>query len=183
MPSRTQLAAWVGLCGVILTGCYSSEVVKPNGEEKESLSSAEMEWVVLTDGSRFDFPTPPTFGEDSIRWKAYQSVSIPLADVTYKHVVEPKKGEGSAQRTLVVVTKDSVRHAFETLPELSPEKEIVGNQAIVHCIPLSDVAEASVKKLPVGWKIVYGVVGVAAVVLIIELAEHPIDIDVRVPSQ
>jgi hypothetical protein len=153
MLSRTGLAAWVGMCGVILTGCYYSEVVRPNGEEKESLSSAELEWVVMTDGSRFDFATPPAVGKDSIRWKAFQSVSIPLADIAHKHVIEPKKGEGSAQRTLVVVTKDSVRHVFETLPGMSPKKGILGDEIVLQSVPVADVSKASVKKLDVGWTI------------------------------
>ncbi len=182
MSNRTRSLVWGCLCGVFLGGCYSSEVIKPNGEREEKFSSGQVEWVTLKDGRRFNIPTDAVVLKDSIRWTTYQTVSIPLADVAHKYTVLPEGG-GDLERMLIVVTRDSVRHSFETLPELSADKAMVGDEVIFHSSPLSDVAEASVKKLPVGWKIVYGVVGVAAAVTVIvfciELAYHPINVPTK----
>ncbi len=182
MHGRMRSLAWLCLSGVAIAGCYSSEIVKPTGESEEIFASDEIESVTLKDGRRFNIPTEAAILKDSIRWTTYQTVSIPLADVAHKYTVLPEGG-GDLERMLIVVTRDSVRHSFETLPELSADKAMVGDEVIFHSSPLSDVAEASVKKLPVGWKIVYGVVGVAAAVTVIvfciELAYHPINVPTK----
>jgi len=58
---------------ILFTGCYSSELIDLNGEDRQETHSteqrtypSEIEYVVTKDGKQFHFVTPPTIVKDSI---------------------------------------------------------------------------------------------------------------------
>ncbi len=169
LVTGTRYDAWVFMGCLLLSGCYSSTLIEPRGKAAEELTSGEIEWIELKDGRRYEFPAPPRIVGDSIFGKTHQLVSIPLSDVGHNYMVE-ERGKGFSERIQVIVTRDSLSHRFEVATELSQDKALVGNETITLKIPLSDVAEASVRDVDVGWSIagmavlVGSLIGMAALV-------------------
>jgi hypothetical protein len=82
MTPVNRTVAWTIMCSTLFTGCYSSVLIDPAGEEGNSLRTGEIECVVGKDKRQYVFETPPTVVGDTIIGVAGgDSVSIPLADI------------------------------------------------------------------------------------------------------
>jgi hypothetical protein len=163
MKTTGRIVAWLCIFSTLLTGCYSSALIDPTGNDKAKVYSKDIEYIIMKDGTRHEFAAPPTIADDIIVWTTTKSVSIPLSDVSHSFAIEDK-AKGYLDRVHIIVTKDSAKYEFETLPTLSHDNIILGVAVETVSIPLSEVAEVSVKGLSVGWTIVSAVVGAFLVV-------------------
>jgi hypothetical protein len=84
-------------------GCYSSVLVDPAGEERESVLTDEIEAVVGKDKKQYVFEIPPTVvGDTLVGVVGSDSVSIPLADV-YRVQLSQLNVSGTVAVSLVAV--------------------------------------------------------------------------------
>jgi hypothetical protein len=163
LVTGTGFSAWIFIGCVLLSGCYSSTLIEPRGKATEELTSGEIKWITLKDGRRYEFSPPPRVVGDSIFGETHRFVSIPISDVAHNYIVE-EPGKGSSERTQVIVTRDSLSHRFDVATEFSEEKAFVGNETITLRVPLSDVADASVREIDVVWSIAGMVVLVGSII-------------------
>ena len=70
----------------LLVGCFSSETIRPDGNEREAIFSKSIKRVVTKDGTEYRFDKPPTVAEEIITGEA--KIRVPGGIVT-KHVNIP----------------------------------------------------------------------------------------------
>lgn len=172
MNAARTLVVWLCILSILLTGCFGTVMVKPEGDDKERVCSNEIEYVITKDGKGYQFDTPPTVVNDTIVGEAKlnrDKVSIPIFDAA---VI----GEYSGIVTYVV-TKAGARYTFEE-PPVIVDKTINGEASFEASrprnvgIPLSDVKVAAISKFSPNeraWLVVAGVVVVLAAVVAVGL--------------
>ncbi len=99
MSKSRVVVAGSGLFTLLLTGCYSSVLVSPTGEEKERIRSDRISFVLTKADTMYAFQTAPTVVKDSIVGEVPvqltggvmpRRVSIPLSEVAAVSVKEFK---------------------------------------------------------------------------------------------
>jgi len=81
-----------GLCifSTLFTGCYSSALIDPTGDEKDRIYTDNIKMVISKDGTKYEFDPPATVGSNAIVGTAKirvsegyitKQVSIPMSDV------------------------------------------------------------------------------------------------------
>ena len=102
MKGVGKIVAWLCIFSTLFTGCYSSAMIDPTGEEKEKMYSGEIQVVITKQGTKYWFEKPPTIVNDAIvgEAKIYRSsgpvtekVSIALSDVEQVKVEEFNAGQ------------------------------------------------------------------------------------------
>ncbi len=174
MNPLARFAGWLSIPGALTLGCYSTSLIQPSEHQGESLSSGEIQYLVLKDGTMVSFDAPPKVVHDTVITLRSVEVPILLSDVAHNIVLDPP-ATGPAVRTHIIVTKDSTRHQFSTPPRLEGDSLMVGIQEKVVRIPASDISEASVKTRTVAGYVALAVVaavGIASLILIVGVAAH-----------
>jgi hypothetical protein len=165
MQEASKGVAWICIVSTLLLGCYSAALIDPRGDEKENIRSGEIEFVIMTDSTKYVFDEPPSVVNDTI---INDFRRIPLSEVAYAAVVyDPRSSEKTwSDRISYIVTRDGTRYDFESPPRLVKDT-VVGelehapgdttrNWSVA--VALSDVAYASDSTDTINW-ITWGVVG------------------------
>jgi hypothetical protein len=106
----------------LFAGCYSSELIDLNGEDRQETHSteqrtypSEIEYVVTRDGKQYHFGTPPTIIKDSI-------VNIRSTEIDY------------------VITREGTKHMFENVTEtvITPVEKVKAKATAINYVITTD---------------------------------------------
>jgi hypothetical protein len=142
MKMRLKVVAWLCIFSTLLIGCYSSALIDPNGTERKKVYKGEIEYVIMLDGTKQIFSTPPTVKDSVILFN--QPVAIAMRDVARFG------SRNGGEEVHSVLTKDGTRYEFATPPRFSSDSlfGVASNRPV--SISLSQVKFVSVTKLSEG---------------------------------
>jgi hypothetical protein len=97
MKRTGKIVAWLCILSTFFTGCYSSVLVKPDGNEKAKIYSNYIKYAIAKEGTKYIFEKPPAIVNDTIVGDAkvkvaegmmMTRVAMPVSDVVEASVLE-----------------------------------------------------------------------------------------------
>jgi hypothetical protein len=145
MKTTCKIIAVACIFSTLFMGCYSSGLIEPTGDERDKMYSDNIEYVILKDGTKHEFYTPPSITNDVIVGKTKHSVSIPLSDVATFYTGDERE-QMYINKIRFITTKDSTKYEFATPPTMSSDNIIVGVALKETSLALSDVSQVYLTK-------------------------------------
>jgi hypothetical protein len=141
MGKASKGVAWLCIFSALLIGCYSSALIDPNGTQRTKIYKGEIEYVIMQDGTKQVFSTPPTVKDSVIHFN--QPVALAMRDVAK---VGSRNG---GEEVNFVLTKDGTTYEFATPPRCAMDS-LFGVASNPVSIPLSRVKFVSISTLSGG---------------------------------
>lgn len=100
MNTASRTVAWLCVCSILFSGCYSSATTYATGSGKDKVDPGHIQAILTKDGRSYEFDSEPTISNDTVVGEVDgKPIAIPMSDVRIYH----GQKFNSQQTVLVVV--------------------------------------------------------------------------------